>query len=189
METSANRTKPLDPSTIVDEDTGLTAGDVNDAMREIFQETLHERWRRQTKAKAYAGLLLLAASTGLLFLAKISLAGYPQVGARCLSGLMSMLALWLLLSPWKTGYNQKPFVIMGAIACLFGSASSALGLAGVVPEGPAAAVMGFSCILQLLCVWTAIFLAVTSAIRAIQAAGISAQQLLDDEGPWEDWWR
>lgn len=42
---------------------------------------------------------------------------------------------------------------------------------------------------NLLCVWTAIFLAVTSAIRAIRAAGISAQQLLDDEGPWEDWWR
>lgn len=189
MELNTNRANLLDPNTVVDEDTCLTAGEVNDVMREIFQETLHERWRRRTKAKAYAGLVLLTASTGLLLLAKVSLAGYPQVGAHCLSGLMSMLALWLLLSPWKTGYNQKPFVIMGAVACLFGSLSSALGLTGVVPEGPAATVMGFSYILQLLCVWTAIFLAVTSAIRAIRASGISAQQLLDDEGPWEDWWR
>ena len=77
----------------MDEDAGLTAGDVNDAMREIFQETLHERWRRQMKTNAYAGLVLLAVSTGLLFLARVSLAGYLQVGARCLSGLMSMLAL------------------------------------------------------------------------------------------------
>ncbi len=135
MELNTNRANLLDPSTVVDEDTCLTAGEVNDVMREIFQETLHERWRRRTKAKAYAGLVLLTASTGLLLLAKVSLAGYPQVGAHCLSGLMSMLALWLLLSPWKTGYNQKPFVIMGAVACLFGSLSSALGLTGVVPGG------------------------------------------------------
>lgn len=95
MELNTNRANLLDPSTVVDEDTCLTAGEVNDVMREIFQETLHERWRRRTKAKAYAGLVLLTASTGLLLLAKVSLAGYPQVGAHCLSGLMSMLALWL----------------------------------------------------------------------------------------------
>lgn len=93
METYISKSKGLDPSTIVDEDAGMTAGDVNDAMREIFQETLHERWRRQMKTNAYAGLVLLAVSTGLLFLARVSLAGYLQVGARCLSGLMSMLAL------------------------------------------------------------------------------------------------
>ena len=61
MELNTNRANLLDPSTVVDEDTCLTAGEVNDVMREIFQETLHERWRRRTKAKAYAGLVLLTA--------------------------------------------------------------------------------------------------------------------------------
>lgn len=37
METYISKSKGLDPSTIVDEDAGLTAGDVNDAMREIFR--------------------------------------------------------------------------------------------------------------------------------------------------------
>ena len=42
MELNTNRANLLDPSTVVDEDTCLTAGEVNDVMREIFQETLHE---------------------------------------------------------------------------------------------------------------------------------------------------
>ena len=86
MELNTNRANLLDPSTVVDEDTCLTAGEVNDVMREIFQETLHERWRRRTKAKAYAGLVLLTASTGLLLLAKFLL-GWVSAGWRhCLSG-------------------------------------------------------------------------------------------------------
>lgn len=95
METYISKSKGLDPSTIVDEDAGLTAGDVNDAMREIFQETLHERWRRQMKTNAYAGLVLLAVSTGLLFLARVFFGWVPARWSPLLSGLRSMLALWL----------------------------------------------------------------------------------------------
>ena len=40
MELNTNRANLLDPSTVVDEDTCLTAGEVNDVMREIFQDCL-----------------------------------------------------------------------------------------------------------------------------------------------------
>lgn len=99
MELNTNRANLLDPSTVVDEDTCLTAGEVNDVMREIFQETLHERWRRRTKAKAYAGLVLLTASTGLLLLAKVSLAGYPQSGCQPLMASPCCLAGGWSLAP------------------------------------------------------------------------------------------